>query len=254
MAYKNISTEGKNFLLKIINKHNNLFVNTDLTYTKEEYYDNLIAWVEKYAKEYDLDSNILMAQIFTESAFKPGVYNVNPSTKRINAMGLTQFLLISINDVIFGRFGSEFTQAEKDAISNGITLNSKGFIPGTKRTELLSNIANNPEIMVKAQCVYMKKAVADRIKSDLASICLYCYNRGPGFIKESYGDTILTYVNKGLDPKLKKKPYKEPPTYQSPPTEGTAYVKKIFDLLKTYFGYKDLDNTIDYDKLGFGNS
>ncbi len=253
MAYKAITPQGKKFITATLNKDSKLFANTALTYTKQQFFDSLILWIETYAKTYDLDANILSAQIHQESKFRPGAYNKIKATGNINAMGITQFLLITVNDVLLGRFKAEFTDAERSLITNKIVLDSKGFIPSAKRPQLLENIANNPQIMIKAQAVYMKKAIADRIKSDLASVCLYCYNRGPGFIQETYGDTIVKYLNKNLDPKIQKKPLTTPPTYRTPPTEGTDYVKRIFDLLKTYFGYTDLDNSIDYDKLGFGN-
>lgn len=253
MAYKPISPQGKKFITNTINKDSKLFTGSKLKYSKQQYFDLLILWIEKYSKLYDLDANILSAQIHQESKFRPGAYNKIKATGNINAMGITQFLLITVNDVLLGRFKNEFTSTETDLIIDKITLNSKGFIPSAKRPQLLENIANNPEIMIKAQAVYMKKAIADRIKSDLASVCLYCYNRGPGFIQETYGDTIVKYLSKNLDPKIQKQPITDPATYRTPPTEGTDYVKKIFDLLKSYFGYTDLDNTIDYDKLGFGN-
>lgn len=255
MPYKTLTPEGKKFILTQINKSAVLFKNTEIKDDKTAYYNNLILWIEKYSKKYDLDSNILSAQIYQESKFYSGAYNVNPKTKKINAMGITQFLLITINDVIFGRFKSEFTQIERDAISKNIVLNSKGEINGSLRPTLFKNVANNPEIMIKAQAVYMRKGIADRIKSDLASVTLYGYNRGPAFIKENYSDTVLTYFNKNLDKKVyEKTPKTDPKTYINPPTEGTRYVQKIFDLLKSYFGYKNLDNSIDLDKLGFGNA
>jgi len=243
MPFKNITPEGKAFIKRtILNKNNNVLKNTNLKFTKEEYANKVIEWLETHCKTYDIDPNILGAQIHQESRYQAGVYNVNPKTKVINAMGINQFLLIAINDVIFGRYKAEFTNEERDKISNNIVLNTKGLIPGSQRPQTLENVANNPDIMIKAQVVYLKRAVADRIKSDLASVCLYGYASGPAYAKESYGDSVQSALKNNADPVYDK---------IKPPTQGTHYVKSIFDLLKTEFGFKELDNSIDYERMGF---
>ncbi len=252
MPYTTLTTEGKNYINKVITKNvtSKMLLDSGLNQSIQTYNDNILLWLEKYSKQYNLNANILAAQIDAESSFRSNVYSIYKSKKNglkyINAMGITQFLLGTINDVIFNDqfLGYNFNQTEKNLISNNITLDNKGFVPKSSRNTLLVNVSKNPEIMIKAQAVYMNY-IASRIKSDLASVCLYGYNRGPAYVKESYSDTILNAFQKQGDPKI----------YDSNPnTEGTRYVSKIFNTLKNKFGFIDLNLEIDVSTNGFGLS
>lgn len=252
MPYIPLTSEGKTYIKKVINKNitTKMLSDSDISMSISVYYDNIMLWLEKYSKLYNLNTNILASQIDAESSYRPNVYSVYKSKKTglksINAMGITQFLLGTINDVIFNDefLGKNFNQTEKNLISKDITLNDKGFVPKSSKNILLKNVSKNPEIMIKAQAVYMFY-IASRIKSDLASVCLYCYNRGPAYAKESYSDTILTAFKRQGDPKIHE---------SNPNTEGTRYVSKIFNTLKNKFGFIDLNLSIDVTTNGFGLS
>jgi soluble lytic murein transglycosylase-like protein len=252
MSYIPLTSEGKNYINKVVTKNvtSKMLTDSGLNNNVQLYKDNVILWLEKYSKQFNLNSNILAAQIDAESSYRPNVYSIYKSkktgNKSINAMGITQFLLGTINDTIFnnGFLGKNFNQTEKDLMSNDIILDAKGFVPKTNKNKLLINVSKNPEIMVKAQAVYMNY-IGSRIKSNLASVCLYGYNRGPAYVKESYGDTVLSYFQKQADPKI----------YETNPiTEGTRYVSKIFNTLKSKFGFTDINLEIDINTKGFGLS
>lgn len=235
-----ITEQGKNFIKNKINKNkDNKFIKDYLKiYYKGDYLkyvNDLISWIEKYSKQYKLNPNILSAQLNAESEFLPYAYNdINGS---INAMGISQFVRTTINDIIFDRFKDEFTVSELNKISQNITL-VNGLVNFDDKPKLLENVQKNPEIMVKAQAVYLKKGIIDykNFNSELASIVLYCYAQGPNNIQNSYGMTFLKKYKAGEDPE----------SYgTNPPTQGTNYTKKIFDSLKSNFGLV-LDNEIDY--------
>jgi len=84
--------------------------------------------------------------------------------------------------------------------------------------------------MIKAQYVYM-----DYIGSKcdyLASTTLFGYNRGDGFVRKTYIDSILRASWYKMNYHL----------------EGISYVEKIFNYLNKYFGY-NLDMTFNSDVL-----
>jgi hypothetical protein len=252
MPYTPLTSEGKTYINKIINKNvtPTMLIDSGLNKDVNLYYNNIIIWLNKYSKQYNLNTNILASQIDAESRYRPNVYSIYKSkrtgNKYINAMGVTQFLYGTINDVILNDdfLGKNFNTIEKNLITKNITLNDKGLIPKSSRKILLANVSKNPEIMIKAQAVYMNY-IASKIKSDLASVCLYCYNRGPAYARESYSDSILAAFKNQGDPKV----------YDlNPNTEGTKYVSKIFKTLKSNFGFHDLDLEIDVNTNGFGLS
>lgn len=246
MPYQPLTPQGIIFITNTINTNSSkVMTNTNLTYSTQQYVNNVINWITGYSSTYNVDSNIIAAQINDESTYRSGV-DSHDSSGNIIAMGLTQFTLPTVNTIIFA--SNVFTQVEENAISKGITL-IKNQVQKVDTPTLAINLHNNPQIMIKAQCYYMSY-IASKINSRLASVCLYGYNRGPAKIQETYGNTILQYIKindngRSLDSEVDPN--------RIAPTEGTDYVRKIFQSLNQNFGY-NLDNTIDYATRGFGQS
>jgi N-acetylmuramoyl-L-alanine amidase len=219
-----------------------------------EYIDYLIYLYNFYGEMYDLDANILSAQAFAESGFKTWNYADYNST----AMGISQFLIGTIYEVIVkNRFISKpyFTDEEINKIiyninkpfirssyqvgsDRYISQNSRFFIPRENRFQLLQNAMNNPDLMIKAQCRYMKY-IANR-NYNLASNTLFAYNRGSSYKSDSYVGIINKVKNDQGGKYI---------------VEGVEYVEKIFAVLadeynevsiikpiNRYYGYNlDLD-------------
>jgi len=204
--------------------------------TNDELADALIKWYNEYSKIFNLDANILAAQAYQESKFNVWIYAPNNST----ASGISQFLAATIYDVIARNIYGEFTDTERMAITKNMinyTFVSGKTPPKTpflidyftgrqNRSILHQNIIDNPEIMIKAQFVYMK-AISKRCDK-LASCTLFGYSRGLGYVKSSsYSAAINNATGKGN-------------SYEK---EGINYVYRIFKYLYDNFGYKQLNIT-----------
>ena len=286
MAYSAITIDGKTFINDVcIREGNNLLSGTHtypLLYTDPkliqtwtcEFKHNginvtngsmlasaLIDWFNKYAEMYQLDANVIAAQAYAESR-----YRIWEFPQESDSSGISQFKMGTIFDVIVtNKFGQiPMTVDEIDTITNGLDekTNVNSYLPKQSphtvsyhnRPILHQNVINNPEIMIKAQCRYMKY-IANNCDS-LTSTSLFNYNRGPSYMAKTYSDAIKKYQNtnskdeKGLDEALK-------------------YVLKIFGILgdktnylnsklstknynyKTpgyYFGYDDKFEKIDPNK------
>ena len=118
-----------------------------------------------------------------------------------------------------------FTEDEIVAITKDVDLINYENI--SNRHQLHQNITDNPEIMIKAQFIYMNY-IGNKCDY-LASSSLFGYNRGHAFVKKNYKDSIISAAKHDL--------YYE--------IEGIGYVDKIFKFLIKYFGYNDLKK--DYD-------
>jgi hypothetical protein len=203
--------------------------------TNSELGEALIKWYNKYANIYQLDVNILAAQAYQESLFK--VWNY---AKTSTASGICQFISVTVFDVIMRGLYGKFTDDERKAISrnvNGYTFAPNGTPPKNpfivdnalgreNRAIIHQNIIDNPEIMIKAQFVYMNY-ISERCDK-LASCALFGYNRGPGYVQSSsYVESINNATKKGGG-------------YEK---EGIDYVYKIFKNLFENFGYSELDIT-----------
>lgn len=199
--------------------------------TNQQLGEALISWYNKYAQIYEIDANVMAAQGFVESGYK--IWNY---AKTSTASGISQFTVQAVFDIIIENRGSQykFTQDEINAITKNIQGNLKNY-DGTfsvsttlgkqNRSILHQNIIDNPEIMVKAQCRYMRK-ISDDYGTKLGSNILFGYNRGPAYIRSNYTDTINNTVNK---------------TYSGYEEEGIDYVWKIYTNLFNNFGYKHLN-------------
>jgi len=256
IAYKKLTENGKTFVKNNINSNSisgnktmnadfslyftiypplrsttNFLWKSNIVNNVTTFADNLIAWYDKYASEYELDANMLAAQGYSESHFKIWEFSKNKNGSPA-AMGLTQFMPATIYGIIVSNgYGilPKFTNDEINKITKNITqsyLDSK-FSPYNQdklknAPILLQNLIDNPELLVKAQARYMKYC-ANKGNS-LASSALFGYNRGDGLIKSTYFATVQAGAN-----------YRD--GYEK---EGVDYVYKVFKLLYDSFGYKDL--------------
>lgn len=242
----------------------------NMIFNNTQYIEYLIRIYNYYAKLYDLDANILVAQAYTESGLKVWNYAPYPST----ATGLTQFLIGTMYEVIIENkyiVEPKFTQSEIDKMilnfeqpynansykvgaSRDIREGEDNFITRSRsrknRYYYLLNAMNNPDLMIKAQCRYMKY-IAGR-NNNLASNTLFAYNRGSSYRADSYTGIINLVKNKNGQNYIE---------------EGLKYVERVFGILGDefnkytnvkpngiYFGY-DLDlnkNNFDAFKADVG--
>lgn len=205
--------------------------NGKLLETNQQLGEALIAWYNKYAKTYEIDANVMAAQAYAESGYK--IWNY---AKTSTASGISQFIVQAVFDIIIQNRGSQvkFTQSEINAITKNIqgdiddydnTFKVSTTLGKQNRSILHQNIIDNPEIMIKAQCRFMRK-IADDKNVKLGSIILFGYNRGPGYIKSNYTDTINNTIKR---------------TYSGYENEGIDYVWKIYTNLFNNFGYTHLN-------------
>ena len=206
--------------------------------TNAELAEALFGWYDKYGGLYKVDPNILMAQAMAESGLK--LWNYAPTS---TANGISQFTIITVYDYIITNRVKQFSDAERQAITKDIpdyTFASTGTQPKTpfyvkydggqiNRQQMHQNVIDNPEILIKAQFIYMGR-MADRCDG-IASVALFAYNRGAKYLKGSSYALAVAAASK------------EPPDsrgnlYQ---TEGINYVHKIFKRLYDDFGYSELN-------------
>ncbi len=114
--------------------------------------------VEKYAKQFGLDPNMMMAQILQESAFRTDLINGSVRSSA-GATGMTQFM--------------------PDTIA---TVNH----PTTGKPLSLNDITRNPELAIYAQAVYLKRLYKLKVTKANTTLVLAAYNAGPGNV-EKYG-------------------------------------------------------------------
>ncbi len=219
--------------------------------TNAQLAEALIILFDRYAKKYDLDANIIAAQAYAESRYRLWAYPSSDST----ASGINQFTMITVYDVIVNNntpITPKFTVNEIATITAGLTNPTSQAayevdrgtpetiaIAKANRTILHQNIMNNPEIMIKAQCRYMKY-FANSCKN-LASTSLFCYSRGGAYAADTYSKAIEKAKGN------KRKDYE---------VEGLNYVLKIFGILGDannslgLSGYKPKGYYFGYDDLG----
>jgi len=218
---KVLTDAGKAFIRKIASASGDkLILDSGITYSQKEYGENLIKWFDEYSSFYGLDANIIAAQCYAESGYKVKVFSKYKGN--INAMGISQFVLLTLNERLFTRRDKNLiTDEDVKAIVGDIELiYDKRFntavLPGSERKKILDNVGKNPNIMIKLQCNYMSQ-IGDFNKG-LASTSLFVYNRGGyGRKHENYGEAIKKCK---IDI-----------------TEGVNYVDKIFNNLNKNFGY-----------------
>ena len=175
----------------------------------------LIYWYNYYAGIYGLDANVLAAQAFLESTYHIWVfagYAKEAGANQSTASGLNQFISTTAFNIIVANNGhnlgniSPFTSDEiakitKNFIGNPMIKSSwevGAYMTGppplsfqtgwTNRPIYHQNAIDNPDIMIKAQCVYIKY-IADRCNS-LTSSTIMCYYQGDSFAKKTYAETV----------------------------------------------------------------
>jgi hypothetical protein len=262
MAYVKLTVDGKNFIKKacgtgtskIIGKNKYVLPYCSpetspsktweakamhkgiLIMNNEQLAEALIDWYDTYGMEYQMDANVLAAQAFQESGYV--IWNY---AKTSTASGISQFISGTVFDVILN--SSKFTPAEKAALTKGLsgnllslaTFKVSELIGRQNRPILHQNIIDNPEIMIKAQYVYMKQ-IAN--KNSLTSNALFGYNRGPGYIRPAYSDSIAAAASKGDG-------------YEN---EGIDYVYQIFNILGNRENSRLYGYYFGYDFLGMNNT
>lgn len=264
MAYKKLTEKGKGFIRnKTSHAGNNLLTgrfnyalpyspiknNKTVVFTAKPTLDGkfivdnkgvgeaVIIWADRYGSLYELDANIVAAQMAAEGA---GVIAGDTLRSYITwayspsgAIGISQFLGDSIWTIIYQinptlkvekRVTTDEINKLFTGISGDIKNNPKILNDSTNRIQLHQNIMNNPEIMVKLQCLLL--AYIQKNNQNLASSTLFCYNRGANIKSTSYLDAIKKC--------------------ELPVAEGLGYVNKIYGFLVDGFGYdkKILTNLI----------
>jgi len=211
----------------------------------------LIYWFNKYSEIYGLDANVIAAQAFAESGYL--MWNYAGYNRKVGfgstASGVNQFTMSTVYGVIIiNQYPVEpyMTPDEIAKITAGLDPQTKylqsSYIVGNNldtwypgheiawknRPILHQNVIDNPDIMIKAQCRYMRYAAN---KCDgLTSSSLFGYSRGPnGYALKSYTEAVQ---------KCKKN---ETAEYLK---EGLDYVMKIFGILG------DKDNWLASKGLG----
>ena len=190
-----------------------------LIQNSSELAEAIIFWYEKYAAEYNLDANILVAQAYIESNFIMWAYVANGST----ASGISQFIMQTVYDVVVLNMRRRITardQEDINKITNGLKnpsllnsyrVNSENNGDARYNRPILhQNIIDNPDVMIRAQFKYMKH-ISSRC-NNLASTSLFCYNRGASFADKTYSGAIEKAKRRGNDYHV----------------EGVNYVLKIF--------------------------
>lgn len=219
----------------------NIMYNGKEITTGEQLAEALIYWFNYNAKNFNLDANVIAAQAYVESNYVMWNYEGKKST----ASGISGFEMLEIFGVIVDNMGKPSTQPSLTSMSpseianitagltnslvrNSYNVNSKTYQDAyTNRPILQQNIINNPQIMIKAQCMYMKD-LANKCGS-LTSTSLFCYSRGSVYVSDTYSKAI----KKCQDSHVNDADYT---------TDGLNYVLKVFGVLG------DKDNKIS-DKI-----
>jgi hypothetical protein len=175
--------------------------------------DALIYLYTKYSVKYNLDPNIIAAQGAWESVFyRFAAFNV--SDGYLNAVGISQIVRSTLQDLINNVYNISpiITSDERQLILNGLKTplrinNADKTHKNNQQTSLhddtdniliLQNAINNPELMIKTQCMYMRY-LADQC-GYLLSSTLAAYYR-PASKSTNYNTTISKIISKNVDPK-----------------------------------------------------
>lgn len=209
--------------------------------------EGLIYWFNLYSRSNNLDANIIASQTFNESAFILWNYS------ETGALGIAQFIPGTFDDVFIQQRYSDITDPHKrfsDMELNKLLKNldmgdhkgedetnldvlrnrfngGNGIIYGgsdlskKNRGILLQNMADNPDLCIKGQCIYMSH-IADRC-SRFAHTSLFSYNRGTAFVSDNFVDAVV-----------KAKGHTSKGDYHK---EGVRYVQRIFNDLNRNYGY-----------------
>jgi hypothetical protein len=216
----------------------NIKIPTDTTKTittASELANALIYWFNYYSMMYEIDANVIAAQAYIESHYIIWNYAGADTQKNIGstASGVNQFTMDTIYGVILNNgynVEPKMTPAEIGAINAGLTdktIDSSYMVGGNtnaptpshetawkNRPILHQNVIDNPGIMIKAQCRYMKY-IANKCNS-LTSTALFGYSRGPAYALDTYTKSIQACAKNASSDYLQ---------------EGLNYVLLIFGVL-----------------------
>ena len=206
----------------------------------------IIYWYNFYAEKFQLDANVLAAQAFCESSYKLWIYapfspnSQQPTVYQSTASGLNQIITTTAWSIIIGNTVNNtlcsFTTEEIAKITKGFVGNPIPqpnletswqvglYLSGPPQPSVQIGWANrpiyhqnaidNPDIMIKAQCAYIKN-IANKCNS-LTSSTIMCYYQGE-YEKKSYPETIAAVQAGAAGTKGA--------------TAGINYVLKIFGVL-----------------------
>ncbi|MFW5847787.1 MAG: hypothetical protein ACOCVF_02595, partial [bacterium] len=235
---KLITENGKNYMLSLADENSDSMLRGEQSYplpftniqkewisnayykygNDREWMKELIIIIEKYAQQFDIDPNMIAAQIQTESSFKVWVFPPPAETRNTtsSAVGLTQF----IYPTLYKTMEKFFTNEERKLIT-GENYDSLDYftLPSydtPSRPFIAQNIIDNPELMVKAQCAHMKEL--GNQGNNLMSTSLMGYHGGSGFTKSNFIESI-------------KKPNSD---------SHYKYAYKIMKKMEINFGYEGL--------------
>jgi len=254
MAYSVLTEEGKKFIRKICKGTGNSLLQGTHTYAlpyttpplkklwvcnikdpndptktiqnNAQLGEALITWFEKYASDFQLDANVIAAQAYAESGYRAWDFPGGDST----ASGINQFVMLTTYWVIVQNMGNPPSKAtmlpgeiaeinanlknprSRDSYNVLSSLSKDAY---DNRPILHQNVIDNPAIMIKAQCYYMKFFANN--SDSLTSTSLFCYSRGT-YMSPTYSRSI-------------QKCDAGHPNAKDYKTEGLNYVLKIFGIL-----------------------
>lgn len=259
IAPNNLLLEGNNGLLPFSNETDkNKIWKANLIWTGEEnderngtpittntqFGEYLIMLFELYSFKYNLDTNIIAAQAYQNSKYRCWYYT--NSTIISTESGISQLVMNVIYDILYIK--KRVTDSEINSITNGMidpnfktswrfVLNEKytniddETLQKANRSILHQNMINNPQIVIKMQCVLMDY-ISDR-NANLASSSLFAYNIDVESISNNYIEIINEFAKKNGDNEANK---------------GIKYVEQIFG----YLGDKDNMFVTNLDKSTIG--
>jgi len=189
MAGAVLTNEGKKFIRQSLasqkNKINGVIahVNTDgsiptlskdTVITESNYGDVLVALIDYYSAKYELDANVVAANIYTESKFRLDAINSG------NAMGIVQMRPITIMEIIIKPDAYKsvelLSQDSIDRITNGLSKPYSTASLSSEMSKLRKNVIENPDVMIQASCRLLK--VLSNACDDMVSSAIFCYNFG----------------------------------------------------------------------------
>lgn len=173
----------------------------------------LIELYNKYANIYELDANIIAAQAYIATKYCMWYYAEDVTASGVPQLTMLTFYNRYVKDIDTASTSTDtsipkITKNEIEIIINGLTekydansYNVAGATPEVARSNrpiFHQNVIDNPEIMIKIQCDYMKSITNDC--DSIASTSLFCYSRGSEYVSKTYTDALLKCKNdKGED-------------------------------------------------------
>jgi predicted chitinase len=180
----------------------------------------LIDWLNTYCSDYDIDTNIIAAQLYIESQYNLWNFSKPDGVNATSNMGITQLSDTEIYDLFFSN-NRKAAQPPKDLtvftdqanllatglnigganITTGDTVDIRYIVPYrsdsdkdtdaiaiSNRSILFQNIIDNPEIIIKNFCRFMAEIGGRNV--NLAASAMLSYVTDPYLESISYNDAI----------------------------------------------------------------